>query len=925
MSTYDPRIPLPEKQAEEYARDLQSEAQYNKVDLEQWFMDEINRAEGSDKSAELALQWKLFRLESFYHNRQFMYRRLARDGQSYDIYVADYDSQTSDEARMRYLTNNQIRRDGNTLIAQCATSNPVWIFEGRSEADSAELAASFAKKLWTYHRDRYLGISFRLARAKMGVLDGNYFGKWSFDPDAGSRFQDVTEIQKQDVDLGSAMHKCPGCDKMVNIPDAQPQENEVAEPPQMQNPQEEAAEGEQPPQNQPCPSCGQTEQPLEMVARNTAQKPVEVITGQEPLGDFTFDIYHPRNVKIDLTARYDKGRVKKTGWILHRYVTTKEELEGRYPYAVIKASGELSQAALYQCRLQSATGYLGTEGGQVGDAASYTHQVEARDHYMDPCMYERKTAKKDCKIGNVEFKAGDKLIDKYPTGIVICATSDQLLAIDSCDKNSTWTWGVADIGDDQCYADGVLDDAVDHQIAINYASRFNLVNLGVNADSQKVTNPDWINASEFEPGRGRVAQMKPGVGSELVHPALAVHQTQGTELVGAMQTIEYHEEAIHQGTGSSDELGGDTDPANRTMGGQQIAAGNARRRLGPLLQIGVEWEMEVIYQCLELVKEHYGDGARYKGLIGKYGSKEEEAFLNCNIRDEIDIRHQEGSEFPRSQEDDLNSFQMATSVGQLPGGIFNPMVPKPVLKHALKLFNQPIDINDIWPAARLASYRLEKLKALFDKNPDWHGIPYPPIDPMTQQPLPAMGPNGQPVMVPGPDGQPQPQPSQQTIEFATLAGQIVSSIPIRPKLDPHAELMEELKSWSLTDEGINACPLQETVVSMWYGMHENMIQQPQQEMQQQAIESQQAAQQKDQQMQAQLEAAKNQHAAQLDAAKGQQQAQLDGEHANADAKTQIAIHAAKTAIDLHAAAQQAKIDVAKEKAMPKPPKPGAKT
>jgi len=233
-----------------------------------------------------------------------------------------------------------------------------------------------------------------------------------------------------------------------------------------------------------------------------------------------------------------------------------------------------------------------------------------------------------------------------------------------------------------------------------------------------------------------------------------------------------------------------------------------------------------------------------------------------------------------------------------------------VLKHGLKIYNQPIDIDDIWPAARLATTRLEKLKSMFAKNPDWHGIPYPPIDPMTQQPMPAMGPNGQPII--GPDG--QPQPSQQTIEFATLAGQIVSAIPIRPKLDPHELLVKEYQDWSLTDDGINACPLEETVVSMWCAQHEQQIQQPQQEQQQAMIHSQQEAQQKDMQAQAQVEAAK-----------AQQQAQLEGDHANAAAHTDVLTHLAKTAIDVHADAQRAKIEIDKAKKMPKPPvKPAAK-
>jgi hypothetical protein len=869
-------VPLPDEILEQYERDLKQSEIELRTDLELWFTQEVDRADGADKSAELAIQWKWFYLESFYHNKQFMTRVPGMNGQADQIYANTWETQETDEGRMRYLTNNQVRRDGNTLISQCALSNPVPIFRGRSGGDKGEDAALFAKTMWNYHRDRYLGISFRLERAKMAVIPGCYFGRWSYNPDAGTRTQDIYEPIEQDVDLGSATHMCPDCQTTTSVPDEQ------------ESPQAEAQEGESPaPQSsamlpqpdlntsesteaapnpgimQPCPACGQAEKPLEFVSRNTGVKPVSTLVRREKLGDFCFEVIHPRNIKVDLTSRYFKGTVKSTPWLLHRYLSTTEQTEEEFDYVKVKATGAMSQAMLYAKRLQSATGYMGMDGGQVGDSGAYTHQVERRDLYMDPSMYSRRTALRYLKIGDVEFMPGDKIIDKFPDGMVIKTSGQQLLAVQGVDKNKIWTWGNADLGADHCYPDGMLDDTIDHQIAINFASRFNLRNLAVNATPKTIVNPDIMNASELEGDPEKVAKMKPNLGPEIPASA-AMYQHPGSELSGAMQTIEYHEEAVHQSSASTQELGGDTDPANRTMGGQQIAAQNARRRLGPLLQIGIEWELEVIYQCLELVQDHYGDGSRYQGLLGKYGKKEEEAFRQCNIRDEIDIRHQQGSEMPRSQEDDLMAFNQAAAAGGIPGGIFNSqIIPAPIQEYGLKLFNLPIDINDVRPAKRLANQRLDRLKKAFTTNPQWLQIPEPEVDPMTQQPKPAIGPDGRPML----DAQGQPQPSQETIEFATIVGEIASSIPIRPELDPHALLMGEYKEWALTDEGISACPVEQAVVSMWVKQHRDADSAPQQAAQQAVVDNAKAVNAAKIQQEAQTEALQADHKAKLEIAK----------------------------------------------------------
>lgn len=899
-------VPLPDDVLEQYERDLKQSEIELRTDLALWFVSEVDRADGADKSAELALQWKWFYLESFYHNKQFLTRVPGTNGGADVVLANSWETQDTDEGRMRYLTNNQVRRDGNTLVSQCALSNPTWLIRGRSEADKAEDAALFGKKLWDYHRDRYLGISFRLERAKNAVIPGCYFGKWSFDPNAGTRTQDIYEPVETDVDLGSATHICPQCNTTTSVEDSKeeaaegenPMVQSPAMPPQPDSDAEESTEAASNPGiMQPCPSCGQSDKPLEFVSRNTGTMPVQTLTRTEKLGDFCFETIHPRNIKVDLTARYFKGTVKLTPWLLHRYLSTVEQTEEEFDYVKVKATGALSQAMLYAKRLQSATGYMGMDGGQVGDSGAYTHQVERRDLYMDPSMYQRRTALRAMTIGDQEFAPGDTLISKFPDGMVIKTSGTQLLAIQAVDKNKVWSWGNADLGADHCYPDGLLDDTIDHQIAINFASRFNLRNLAVNATPKTIVNPDIMNASELEGDPEKVAKMKPNLGPEIPASA-AMYQFPGHELTGAMQTIEYHEEAVHQASASTQELGGDTDPANRTMGGQQIAAQNARRRLGPLLQIGTEWEMEVIYQCLELVKEHYGDGARYKGLIGKYGVKEEEAFRNCNIRDELDIRHQEGSEMPRSQEDDLNSFNAAATAGGIPGGIFNSqLIPASIQEYGLKLFNLPIDINDVRPAKRLANQRLDKLRQAFATNPGWLEIPEPAVDPITQQPKPG-----------GMDAQGNPVPSQDTIDFATIVGEIASSIPIRPMLDPHQLLIAEYKEWGLTDEGIGACPVEQAVVSMWVKQHQDADSAPQQAAQQAVVENAKAVNQQKLQQEAQVEALQEDHKAKLSIA------QDDHHTANS-----IKEHAANALVDAAAYVHQKVTD--KKFPPPKAPVP----
>lgn len=208
---------------------------------------------------------------------------------------------------------------------------------------------------------------------------------------------------------------------------------------------------------------------------------------------------------------------------------------------------------------------------------------------------------------------------------------------------------------------------------------------------------------------------------------------------------------------------------------------------------------------------------------------------------------------PRSQEDDLNSFNAAATAGGIPGGIFNSqLIPASIQEYGLKLFNLPIDINDVRPAKRLANQRLDKLRQAFATNPGWLEIAEPAVDPITQQPKPG-----------GMDAQGNPIPSQGTIDFATIVGEIASSIPIRPMLDPHQLLIAEYKEFAMTDEGINACPIEAAVVSMWVKQHQDADSAPQQAAQQAVAENAKAVNQQKLQQEAQVEALQQDHQAKL--------------------------------------------------------------
>ncbi len=449
----------------------------------------------------------------------------------------------------------------------------------------------------------------------------------------------------------------------------------------------------------------------------TAEAAIPNGTHSMPEVEPEVELVDPTEIKIDPKCR--AGRVDMADWMRRERYLRDYDAETLHPgWEKIPTSNnsspQRSDALEYKRSLEMSMG-----GQTMTSQDNDSGRVLQRQYWFDPKVYRNHPpCKDDEEYAGVKFKAGEKLIDRYPDGWYIEQFNGKGVALFNEDKNSRWVGGVDTVDPTSPYGRGRtglrnLQEMKDEGVSLGFSYLMRAV-LGTS-----LYDPQMVEASDYANSRvGGALPLKPGAQIDGRTIEKAVYNVPYQAINGGFiqEFLTVIDEAMPKaGGGTYDILGGGQGEGAgaKTLGGQTQQLQTSAGMVGPALQLRTEAEIECFLQYLEIIQQYASD-AHYQKIAGSWGDADADAFKNCKdekgkslIREMVEITAVANSEIPRTQMDRRNDVGLAISSGIANTAI--PIIPS-VRKYGLEQLRIPIDDDPDEQSKLVAEALLEKMK-----------------------------------------------------------------------------------------------------------------------------------------------------------------------------------------------------------------------
>lgn len=229
-------------------------------------------------------------------------------------------------------------------------------------------------------------------------------------------------------------------------------------------------------------------------------------------------------------------------------------------------------------------------------------------------------------------------------------------------------------------------------------------------------------------------------------------------------------------------------------------------RRGPALQLYAQMEVEQAYQKLEL-RQKYWCKKMYEPIAKELGGDAVKWFMDCNIRQDINITVVPGSWMPRTQTQQEEGLQKYLSIaGPIIAAKGDPKTMDDVLRKANELFGAGIDMDDMETQSIEAQIRLDKLRDVGNFAESQFGeMLYNPDGSISEQ---AIG-----------------LAYQHTADLLKIShvpadeNDIFAMLPLDVMFDTHAEFEEAYTDWLRTADGRAASDFIRTLVRQLADYH----------------------------------------------------------------------------------------------------------
>lgn len=744
---------IPQDELDKAKSAMEAEADLKEVDFVEWIRLLVKMIDGENHEEEMRRVRKVTKMMRYYRGEQRGFWS-ASTGEWVPINPDEFEPR--DAAML--LINNQIRPQIKSLSKEWERSRTR--MKARPTDDSVEKkgAARYATARLQMLQDKLMPQSFRQREAKSAFLAGNYLRYTSQNRFAKGGVASVPKIEKFKSKVHEDFWECPSCDSEGDMSELRA--------------------------GKTCPECGFKN----VTVRQGREQELSKIGKIEKfkVGFPETRLVDVREVKVHLRAR----NIGQTPYLRRRQFMLVPVLKEKFPWANIKPT-PATPIMKYIQETELATGGAGSRSSLMNfeeyGIKGLGGMTEFVQVWIRPSLYFEYSAKKDVKLGNGTFiRKGDKFIEKYPDGMYVALSGEELLDLRREIMDRYWAHGSYDTLIESFWGDG-LDDLIPMQEYVNEMQSLFVENIIYNASPKIIYNPFLIESAMLNNNPAEMVPMSRQARRE-DKPANAVYQMEGMSIARDVpEAMMKAVDDMRTMSGAHLAMQGSNDKSLTTATSMSIAREAGLALLGPPLALKSEVDVTWAYQVLHLTQEYWVDGVSDK-LLGDYSVQEAKHFRQCDIDTDLEIVVEEGSWIPRTELEIRNDFLMFVTAGGIPLGFANPMVPYEIKQRAAELMRMPIELDKLQPDIRNAQIRIEQVQAA-----------------------------AQAIIRAG-----VISPEEENEELVQL---IVADVPVDPQIDEHTIFIDTYKSWMKKDEGRLSPTIVVDSIKFLISKHEEVIQQ----------------------------------------------------------------------------------------------------
>lgn len=528
-----------------------------------------------------------------------------------------------------------------------------------------------------------------------------------------------------------------------------------------------------------CSVCSKPKRENDVMCTNCGSNDFEDLTDPEVMGTPIPDLKPEKKAfnryvnpdPIGLTFDIHASDFKDSAYIIWKQVVVSDLLRTQYPSFKI-TEGIDSNELKYQ--YEQMTNVPNVQRMDFFMGEKNTKEIaEFCQGWFDPHLYGNISFKEDIKLLSGEvIPKGTKLKRVFPDGLYIARNGENILDVWNESKNDKWTLAPYVTRMGTLVGSGTTV-ALDSQDIIN-----DLTNLKMASIMQDAFSKEFVNAQYIEPEN---------IPNDPTERAVVTNLPDGARIVGnaidrlppsPLSPDAYNMDSIVQGTmqaqlgtfSSSASGMPDLKAAQQTYGGMQLMRDITVGRFYPMLAVKADTlDKEQAMQFLINDQKHMST-EQWNQVKGDYGEEAVQAFLNCNLREELVI-----NVTPESFMPEMPSQRLAKTMGYAEFIAQFQVDPSSELAaHVAAQFNIPQHLSGV-DAARSKAYAMidafkEQASAVADELGD---IPTFNIeDPMVAQ------------------------IAQVIVEAAAM--------PVSGAMDNTGAMVDAMKDWWSSDEGRNA-------------------------------------------------------------------------------------------------------------------------
>lgn len=526
----------------------------------------------------------------------------------------------------------------------------------------------------------------------------------------------------------------------------------------------------------PCQQCGSE---LTEIVQG-AETDITQIKGfeQRMTPDVETTIVDPFEIKLPLSA--DNERL--AGWLRRERYVDYTKLRTAFPWAELSenASQNFGETPLLaQAQIRQSPGNVG------GYATSYNlspTQMELRrfsQYWFRPEEYAHWIWEEDEEMANGEvIPAGTRALDLFPNGLYVARNGQTLLETAPENKDDVWVMNRWEVVPNAIWAYGI-DHVIQAQEINNEVFSLVYEHIMHNTTPPTILDPNFLRRSDWTNKPGFVAVLRKGAPTGGVQQAFAQPSPRplGGDTFGFLEMLKGDMQLLSGGAFSS--ASGLPDVHTNTLGGMQIQRDQALAQHISKLNRKAEADVRTGLQQLRIVKKH-NLAQFYYPRLSDFSEYELQQFNECDLDADLDVRHREGSQYPRSALEQRGNLEAALMMGGMPLGVWNPEMPRSVRKLALELLNLPTESEQIGADERNTLLNIVHLMEFAQMN--------------------EMDETGQPIE------NVQPNPEEALMMAATIA-------PVRYRVDDHPVCIETVVDFLKTDAGRHLSPIAELLLN----------------------------------------------------------------------------------------------------------------